>query len=70
MAMQRPRPQYFDSLRDDLIIRYFEGLSLELQEPSIEIGKCLFFSLSIGQEVFFRVELCMEPLEIEQELLF
>jgi hypothetical protein len=68
--MQRPRPQCFDGLRDDFIIGYFRSLSLGLQESSVEIGKCLFFSLSTGQELFFRVKLYLKPLEIEQEVLF
>jgi hypothetical protein len=69
MAMQRPRSQCFDGLRDDLIIGYFWSLSLELQEPPVEIGNFFFFSLSTGQEVFFHAKLRSEPLEIEQELL-
>jgi hypothetical protein len=56
-------------LRDDLIIEHFRGLSLELQEPSVEIKKCFFLSLNAGQEIFFRVELPLEPLEVGQELL-
>jgi hypothetical protein len=70
MAMQRFYPQGFDGLRNDLIVGYFWSLRLELQEHSVEIGKCFFFSLSAGQEIFFRIELCLEPLEIEQKFLF
>jgi hypothetical protein len=29
-----------------------------------------FFSLSVGQKIFFRIKLCLEPLEIEHELFF
>jgi hypothetical protein len=70
MAMQRPHLQCFDGLCNDLIIKYFWSLSLELQEPWVEVGKCFFFSLSTGQKVLFRIELRLEPLEIEQEFFF
>jgi hypothetical protein len=70
MAMQGPRPQGFYGLNDDLIIRHFWGLSFELKKPSVKVRKCFFLSLSIGQKIFFTIELRLEPLEVEQKLLF
>jgi hypothetical protein len=70
VAVQGPCPQGFDSLHDDLIIGHFWGLGFELQESSVKIWQCFFFPLSKGQKIFFSVELHLEPLEIEQKLLF
>jgi hypothetical protein len=70
MVVQGPHPQGFDGLRDDLIIEHFWGLSFELQEPSVKVRQHFFLSLSTRHKIFFCVELHLEPLEIEQKLLF
>jgi hypothetical protein len=70
MVVQRLCPQGFDGLCDDLIVGYIRSLRLELQEPSIEIGKYFFFSFSVGQKVFFCIVLRLESLKIEQKFLF
>jgi hypothetical protein len=70
MVVQGPCPQGFDGLRDDLIIGHFLGLSFELQEHLVKVGQCFFLSLSTSQKIFFSVELCLEPLEVEQKLVF
>jgi hypothetical protein len=44
--------------------------SIEWRTAIKEIGECFFFSLSAGQKIFFHFELRLEPLEIEQELIF
>jgi hypothetical protein len=70
MVMSGPHMQGFDSLSNDLIVWYFQSLSLQLQEPPVEIREHFFFSLGIGQKIFFCIELRLELLEVEQELFF
>jgi hypothetical protein len=70
MTLQRPHSQSFDSLSDDFIVGYFQSLGFQLQESPIEIGGHFFLPLSTRQEISFRIELRLEPLEVQQKLLF
>jgi hypothetical protein len=41
-----------------------------LEEPLVKVRQCLFFSLCTRQKIFFGVELRLEPLKVEEKLVF
>jgi hypothetical protein len=45
-------------------------LRFELEEPSVKVGQCFSLSLNTRQKIFFSVELRLEPLEVEEKLVF
>jgi hypothetical protein len=64
VIVQRSGPQSFHGLGNELVVRYFQSLSFQLQNPSVQVGQRLLLILCTGQKIFLSTELHLKPLEV------
>jgi hypothetical protein len=65
MVVQWPDTQSFYGLSYDLLIEHLWCLGFELKKPPIEFWQWLSLLLNARKEVFFSIELHLEPLKVE-----